>query len=232
MSYQRDKIRKLNQELDQFVYSCYHDLRAPVATILGLINLIKSSDVKDFDNYVNLIHESILKLDLRIKDIIDYSKNSRLRLERQQISIADLVNILLERNKNYLNQKSITTHINIEEHTKFYSDKIRTNIILENLISNAINFQKPDSTEGIIDISGSVTMEKAVIRVKDNGIGITQKSLDQAYDMFFKASNSSTGAGLGLYIVKESLNKLNGDINIQSNASKGTLVEVTIPNIL
>lgn len=231
MGYGSEKIQKLNAELDLFVYSCYHDLRAPVATVLGLINLIKSSSPEDVDNYVNLIHESILKLDMRIKDIIDYSKNSRLKLYREKIDIYKLIETALEGYQQDLKKQSVTATIEVASQIDMYTDKVRLTIILNNLISNAVNFQRVGVDDGWIEIKGEVSMENLILTISDNGIGITQKELDHACEMFYRASSNSIGAGLGLYIVKESLKKLNGNLEISSTTMKGTTVKITIPNL-
>jgi signal transduction histidine kinase len=112
----------------------------------------------------------------------------------------------------------------------FKNDNFRLSVILNNLLSNAVKYQKPEEQNPTINISVNVTRESAYISVEDNGIGIQQQSLDSIFKMFFRSTKNATGLGIGLYIVKEAINRMGGEITIKSEFGVGTTFHVQIPN--
>src|SRR5690606_35670453 len=125
---------------------------------------------------------------------------------------------------------SMQTNITINADVAFYSDEYRLTVIMNNLISNAINYQDRGKASSILNISVLVNKERALVGVEDNGIGIAREFLPKIFNMFFRGTVKSKGAGLGLYIVKETVNKLNGRVKVDSEYGKGTLVELILPN--
>jgi signal transduction histidine kinase len=111
------------------------------------------------------------------------------------------------------------------------SDKSRVNALLKNIIGNAVKYRNPEITHSFAHVEFSVKENTYEIRVNDNGHGIPEKSLSRIFEMFYRASSSSVGTGLGLYICKEIVTKLNGTIQVESEVEKGTSVLITIPKI-
>jgi signal transduction histidine kinase len=122
--------------------------------------------------------------------------------------------------------------ISIDETFPLFSDAIRLSIIFNNLISNSIKYRHPRKEKSFFSVSIKVYSEKAVITVEDNGIGIGEKYLDKIFNMFFRATEKSEGSGLGLYIVKEALDKLKGCIKVESIINNGTKFIIEIPNLV
>ena len=118
----------------------------------------------------------------------------------------------------------------MDESRPLITDKNRLNIILNNLISNAITYQDPSKNDPLVNIKVDMSDTETNIIVKDNGIGISKELQEKIFDMFFRGSENSDGSGLGLYIVKESVEKLNGTINVRSVPGKGSEFRVLIPN--
>jgi signal transduction histidine kinase len=102
---------------------------------------------------------------------------------------------------------------------------------MNNLISNAIRYYNPAVSRPYVEISILANSEHAEIIVRDNGIGIDEKYHDKIFDMFFRVSKKSVGSGLGLYIVKETIEKLDGEIGLTSEKDKGTEFKILIPNL-
>ncbi len=226
-------LNKTNEELDRFVYSASHDLRAPLASTLGLINVSRiSQDEHDKTTYLDMMEQSLNKMDKTIQDIIDYSRNARLQIESEVIYFESIIEDILQRLKylKHVDDVRINTHIEGEE--SFYTDKMRLYVILINLISNAIKYQRQDENDPHIDINIQVSQDTARILVKDNGIGIDNNHLDKIFSMFFQAARESSGSGLGLFIVKETISKLKGSIQVRSELNKGSCFEVVLPNEL
>jgi signal transduction histidine kinase len=225
------RLRKANIELDNFVYRVSHDLRAPVASVLGLVNLAKSE--KDLTNalmYFEMVGKSAEKQDKFIRDILDISRNVKLGIDRKKISFKKLVDETLEQLKYSDKNKKAETKLEVRGSIPFYSDPHRIQVILNNLISNSIRYSNGRSP--VIDINVEVDNEIANISVKDNGLGIDKKYHKKVFEMFFRATDDNAGSGLGLYIVKESIQKLNGSVDIESEPGKGTIIHMKIPNLI
>ena len=229
---QLEEVKKVNYELDKFVYSVSHDLRAPLASILGIVNVAeaeKPSPVQE--EYLGLIKGSVNRLDLFIRDILDYSRNSRVKIKIVEI---DFHQIASESKLNLNFMKGfgrITFNIDIDVKETFYSDKRSIEVILNNLISNSIKYQDYKKESSFISISIKSVDKNVVIEFSDNGIGIEQDYIDKVFDMFFRASKEFSGAGLGLYILKETVAKLKGTVKLESKPGQFAKFEITLPEL-
>ncbi len=225
------ELSKRNTELDNFVYSVSHDLRAPIASVLGLINLAKrDTDATMKDMYLDMVNQSALQQDHFIKEILDQSRNSRLELKREEIHFEPLIEETFNQLKFATStDKSVERIISITQDEPFFSDRWRLKVILNNIISNAIRYR--NGKDPIIKVNVEIAGHHARLAIEDNGKGIEQEHIPNVYKMFYRATDDGAGSGLGLYIVKEAIDKLNGSINIQSEIGKGTTVEFRIPEI-
>jgi len=224
------ELKKLNNELDSFVYSTSHDLRAPLASMLGLLNLAKmENDPNQKNEYMKLMESSVKKLDNFISDIINYSRNSRLQVEDKKFNIKELVEEVFMDLKYSDADDKITKSININGSAEVKSDSRRIKIILNNLISNALKYNDVNKEICLLDITIAHDLENLSIVVEDNGIGIEPNQIDKIFKMFYRATESSKGSGIGLYIVKETVTKLRGTVSIDSILGKGAKFEVMIP---
>lgn len=228
-----EELVKINTEMDRFVYSVSHNLRAPLMSVLGLINVAKlQTDHRQIGDYLGLMENSIHKLDETIKEILDYSRNARLDLEYDKINFKTLLEDCLDRLKYLKNFNRIKVNIELSGDSELYSDQVRLFTIFNNLISNAIRYQDERKAEPYIQIHITVKPNEAIISIEDNGIGIHNQYLDKIFTMFFRASEDGAGAGLGLFIVKETIDKLHGNIQVQSKVNDGTRFLITVPNHL
>jgi len=221
------ELTKANQELDRFVYSASHDLRSPLSSIDGLIELSKR-DASGRDEYLKLMKERIQVMDKLIHDIIDYSRNSRISSAMERVNLYDLIHDVVELLK-YSDVKIPQINLNVDKNFIVVTDPLRLRVILNNLLSNSIKYADHDKDELIITITASMKANAFTFSIEDNGVGIPENQLDKIFQMFYRASEKATGSGLGLYIVKESLEKLNGSIRCQSTVGKGSIFTVTIP---
>jgi len=225
------ELSKRNTELDNFVYSVSHDLRAPIASVLGLINLAKKDkDTSMKDMYLEMINKSALQQDDFIKEILDQSRNSRLEVKREEILFEPLIDETFSQLKFATSTgQSVEKVIHIEQKQPFYSDRWRLKVILNNLISNAIRYR--NGKDPVIKVNIVIDENLAKLAIQDNGKGIDKDHLPNIYKMFYRATDDGAGSGLGLYIVKEAIDKLNGQIEIESEVGKGTIVKLAIPQI-
>ncbi len=224
------KLRKVNSELDSFVYSASHDLRSPLASLLGLIDLAHV-DSQNSKIYLEKMKTSVKKLDAFIGDIIDFSSNERKEVMIESFAFGNVIHDVLDELE-FLNHDN-SVKINITQHgdNEFKSDRRRVAIILRNLISNALKYKDLRKETSIININVHCEKLYANIEIADNGIGIEKSALRDIFKMFYRATENSSGSGLGLYIVKETVEKLDGTITVDSTVNEGTTFTITLPNL-
>lgn len=225
----------VNKELDRFVYSASHDLRSPITSLKGLIEItLMEDDLDQIREYLNLMDESLIKQDQFINDIIDYSKNKRKEVVIETVSLIQLFDDAIVQHKHLKNADAIifTKELLVN---KIQSDSLRLKIIINNLLSNAIKYADENKDENKDEMRIFIkTFEEGLfykIEVTDNGIGINEEYKEQIFEMFFVV-NSNKGSGLGLYIVKEAIKSLKGTIEVDSRSSIGSKFTVTIPKIV
>ncbi len=225
------ELQKINSELDRFVYSTSHDLRAPLCSILGLVYLIElESQEPQTLGYAGMIRKSIQRLEGFIKSILSYSKNSRLVLETSHIPLQTAIEEIVNSLRTMTDAEGIHFEVKMNEVCPFYSDMHRFNMILENLISNAIKFQDRQQPNRCIRIAGTSNANYLDLQVEDNGIGIAKEHQSRIFDMFFRISGERDGSGIGLYIVREAVAKLQGSIEVASHEHEGTTFTVRLKN--
>lgn len=228
---QNDELTKINAELDRFVYSASHDLRAPLMSVKGLLYMIRTDpDKSNVPQYLELVDQSISKLDHFISDIILYSRNARMEVKLKQIDFNVLVDESFESLKYMEGADAVTVTRSVNAATPFQSDASRLSIIFNNLIANAVHYrdQRKAST---LHIAITTTAEHARLQFADNGIGIAPEHLENIFKMFFRANADSKGSGLGLYIVKGVIEKLGGSISVASTVGLGTAFTIMLPHI-
>ncbi len=228
---QNAELQKRNDELNRFVYSASHDLKAPLGSIQGILDLSKMEGEEDnAAQYLLLIEKSVKQLEAFIHNIIQYYKNTQLKEQIDQIDFQKMVAEILESYKYYQFTPLIDFRIEILQEEPFFGDTFRIRTILNNLLSNAIKYQRKDEPDKYVIISVKTSPEEVLIRVEDNGIGIPAEHLNQIYNMFFRATSENSGSGMGLYILNEALSKISGKIKVSSHLGAGTTFELIIPN--
>lgn len=229
---QNEELKKINKELDQFVYSAAHDLRAPIANVLGLIKLMRIEEMTpQITSYVDLQEKSLLKLDDFIRSIVNYSQNSRLELQLAEIDLENVVSDVLDQYRFLDNAQNLDINFKVNQNGPFFSDPKRLNIVLNNLISNAIRYSDPTKTMGYVKVTVESDENGAVFCIEDNGKGIDQSHLEKIFTLFYRADVNSKGTGIGLYLVKETIAKLEGDIQVESELNEWTRFTFNIQNL-
>ena len=230
---QNEALKKINKELDSFVYSISHNLRAPLMSVLGLLDLAKNEDnAIVIHQYHEMMKSSVCKLDDTLREILEYARNARQGLVIDRIDFQKAINDNFERMQFMPGYERIRREILIDGNSQFYSDQYRLSLILNNLISNGIKYSDPAKENPFIHITIHVDPHKASLSFSDNGIGIDNNYLQKVFNMFFRATEKKEGAGLGLYIVKEAVEKLCGTIRLESQLGKGTVFNIDLPNMI
>ncbi|HVD97996.1 MAG TPA: PAS domain S-box protein [Cytophagaceae bacterium] len=226
-------IVQTNFELDSFVYRASHDLRAPLRSILGLVNIINSQpEGVDQVNYIRLIEKSAIKLDNFISDLINFSRNSRASVDIEQVDFNAIINECKENLRFMESADKVEFISKVKGFKEFYSDPKRISIFLNNFLSNAIKYQDPSKKKkSYVNIQVSVYKTHAVIAIEDNGVGIKKEYQSKIFNMFFRASENSFGSGLGLYIARQAVERLGGEIKVDSKLGFGTTFMINLPNL-
>jgi signal transduction histidine kinase len=224
-----DQLTSLNKELDRFAYATSHDLRAPLLSVKGLIELIKSAKPEDQKKYFQLIDKRIDSLDTFIMDITNYSRNNRLEIFKESVNVADLVNDIWESLRFSPEANGIHFINEVPQTVMVINDARRMKVVFTNLIANAIRYHDRRKEQRYVKVYYKANDNSFSLHVEDNGLGIAPELHERIFDMFFRGNEKSQGTGLGLYIVRETLNKLSGKVLLQSAPLQGSTFSITLP---
>ncbi len=231
LSDQNEELKSLNEELDRMVYGASHDLRAPIATVMGLIELSqREQKIETIQEYLNFMSLSLQKLERFIQDLTNYSRNRRLALELEKISIREMAENVFKMVLPVDVDKFQLEFVDLAD-VPFVSDKRRLEIVFNNLISNAIKYRNRSvDHESRLAITWKVTEKEATLIFEDNGKGIASEHLNKVFQMFYRAHPDLPGTGIGLFIVAETIRFLQGSIQVESEEGRWTRFTIRIPN--
>lgn len=228
-----EELIKTNRELDNFVYSVSHDLRSPLLSIKGLLSLMKERKLEDekLDQYLGMAEKTVNHLDDTIREILAYSKNSRLDMAMEAIDLNVMVKQICD-DLQFVVSDNFSFNIETNGAPELISDKSRINTVMRNIIGNAVKYRRNDIPNPFVLVSlGKNEKGDFTISISDNGEGISKDKLEKVFDMFYRGTSTGQGTGLGLYICREILNKLNGYIVVQSELGEGTTVTIHLPQL-
>lgn len=221
-----------NLQLDQVIYKTTHDLKAPLMSALGLVDIAERAPDVEKDRYILLIRKSLLRLNSFIEEMNNFYRVDKLVVQREKINLKEVLHDELENLHTQDGDPFIHFDVEIDESIDLYSDKVRIRTIITNLLSNAIKYHDLKKENPFVKITAKVDDEYFNLCVEDNGIGIDQAFQEKIFDLFFRATDQSQGSGLGLFIVKDTIDRLSGTIEVKSNVGAGTTFQVRIPNQL
>jgi len=226
-----EELKILNEELDTFVYRSSHDLRAPLTSVIGLTSLIEDETDLHKIYYLNfLIKESVERLLKVTDDMADYSRNARTSIQKEEVSFPALIDEAILSHHFMENFHRLKINIDVQTSTvPVLVDKKRIEILINNSLSNAIKYQDTNKEFSFLNISVKFYESTFKMVFEDNGVGIAEEFHDKIFEMFYRANSYSLGSGLGLYIVKGIVEKLNGKVELISAPDKGSTFIFTFP---
>lgn len=226
---QNEELKKINLELDNFVYSISHDLRSPLLSIKGILSLLMHDNqlTDDGKRFLSMADVSIGRLDGTIQEILEYSRNSRLDLKPEPFDLEEMVQTVFDDLK-FSTTDSLSLFIHVDGSPQVLLDRARVNVLLKNIIGNSVKYRRSDVDA---EIRVNIINENKTVQivVLDNGEGIASEHQQKIFDMFFRGTSNSVGTGLGLYICKEIVNKMNGTIEVSSQKGIGTIMKINLP---
>ena len=234
---QRAELEKMDKIKSEFISIAAHELRTPVATIMGYTELLSDSGMINTFNenqrrdFLSSIYESSERLDKIVDDILDVSRiesGQRIPLNKKSLSITTLIEKVLNR-LNLKSDHNLTFEVRPEVPERLNFDEHRIEQVIENLLSNAIKYSPRQSP---ITIVVEADDHRCSVTITDQGIGMSDEQKDRIYDKFYRADTSDTaapGLGLGMSIVKQIIDDHDGTILIDSKLSQGTSICFTLP---
>jgi signal transduction histidine kinase len=227
----QQQLEEANSRLNQFIYSMSHNLRSPIANFrdiaeLAAANLLSPEEITEM---LQLVKPNLDRAEETITDIVAIVMNEKTEPEPTIIdwqgTISGIFNAVLPADKS---RYQLTT--NIYAPCTFTSDHLRISSLLDNLITNAIKYADLSKPASTVHVAVTVSARAATIEVADNGTGIAEEYRAKVFNMFFRASAQRMGSGLGLFIVKEIVDKLNGTITLTSEPGMGSTFTLVLPN--
>lgn len=228
------ELEERNFELDQILYRTSHDIRSPIASVLGLINIIKDeNDLSKIREYLTFVEKRVSDLDRFTRSMLSYGKEQRSEVRLQIIDFEQIINTC------WLDLQYLPTYARLKKNfhidkkcLSFYSDPFRLSIVLSNILSNAVKYQNLNREDSYVSVDIVQDDDYATVVIQDNGIGVEQAYIDKVFDMFFRATEKSEGSGLGMYIVQQTVERLDGEIKFESKVGEGTTITIRIPNAM
>ncbi|AZQ62525.1 GHKL domain-containing protein [Flammeovirga pectinis] len=223
------ELHRINEELNRFVYSASHDLKSPISSAMSLIDLYNNSEDKNnVDEYITLVSKCLSTLDHFAEKIVDTLKMQNVALNTTCININDMMQEIVNDLSFLPNAQKVKVQWTSDDF-EWKTDDYRLRLIISNLVSNGIKYCNLFEDKSYVRLKFSSENKVGNVIIEDNGKGITSENQKSIYNMFFRADNSENGTGLGLYIVKETLDKLNGQINLKSIYGKGSKFDIHVP---
>jgi signal transduction histidine kinase len=233
---ERDEaIKKLTakiKDLDTFIYKASHDLKGPLSSMIGLINLAKHEIKDDVSlGYFNMLEQSTRNLDNILIDLLAITRINQEKISSEKIDFEKIVSDIFLSLEHLDNSKTLEFKKDIKPDIQFYGDSKMISSVLQNLVHNAINYRRMIK-ESFVSVKIFYTDGNLIIEVSDNGTGVPKDLQSKIFDMFYRGNTQSKGSGLGLYIVRTAIEKMLGHIDLKSEPAKGSTFRITLPYLI
>lgn len=229
-----EQLVKVNDELDNFIYKTSHDIRGPLASLKGMVNLA-IMDVKDDKalGYLSKLDLTAEKLNMILTRLLIVNRINHAELKPEPIHFEPIIQEILTLEVKKGIPAKIKIDYEVAPDTQLISDRDMVRLILENLIDNAVKYYNDsERIQSFVRIQVGMEGGKATARVMDNGVGISRMNREKIFQMFVRASERSDTGGIGLYLAKLATEKLGGEINLISTDEKYTEFIVQFPEKL
>ncbi len=220
-------LHRKNEELESLIYSLSHDLRGPISSILGLLNVEKYASLSDMRQYFSMIKEQTLRMDKSIHDLVELKNITNKTVKPVQVDMLSLINKIVYEFKDAKPE----IEFNHPEVLMVNTDEYFVEITLKRVLTNAMEYHHKDAQAPGVEITATSGKGGVAVLIRDNGLGISRKALPRVFEMFYRGTSLSTGHGLGLYIAQNALARVKGKISLNSVEGLGTEVELLIPNV-
>jgi PAS domain S-box-containing protein len=224
-----ESLKAVNAELETFIYKASHDLRGPLASIMGLVNVSKMEPPGKTKVYLEMIETASMKLDDTLLQLTRAMKLKGMEKFSEPVEFRALVEEVLKRFEFFEGYARMRFDINVGVTGAFVTNRAVLETVVQNLIENAIKYQSRGDIKPFLKIEVLENARHVKLIFEDNGIGIDENVQKSVFDMYFRGTELSQGSGLGLYLVKKGVELLKGEISLRSAPGKGTVVAVLLP---
>jgi signal transduction histidine kinase len=230
----QERTRELQyriEQLDTFVYRASHDIKGPIRSLIGLgkLGMCEAKDEETKEYFEHTLKTSS-RLDKILETLLNTTRKRQAALTVSPVNFEEIIANITSvfQSLNELNNFSIST--NIAQQEPFYSDQYLLYSIIQNIVENAIRYKSEAHSDPRLSIFIQTLPHGAELLFQDNGKGIQKEYTDKVFDMFIRLDEGSNGSGLGLYIVKQYIEKLQGTIELDSQLGLGTTIRIYLPN--
>jgi two-component system sensor histidine kinase UhpB len=225
-----EELKAANKELETFIYRASHDLRGPLSSIIGLMNVSKTEITDETSKkYFQMVEASALKLDETLISLVQSMTMRDMIVNFEEIDPENIVSSVLSQLKFHEGFSKVKFILNNNLSSKILSNKLILSSVFQNIIQNAIKYQDYHKAQSCLEIIFNKKDNGIEIIFDDNGIGIEDNLQSRIFDMYFRGTTSVSGTGLGLYIVKIGIEKLKGTIQLHSSKGKGSRFTIFLP---
>jgi|GEM_PF-802032 signal transduction histidine kinase len=230
IKHQEELIKEKTDDLDMLLYRASHDIKGPLKSIDGLCDL-GQRDMENKNIYFENIHLVSKRLQNILNSLLQIAEHNRSEVKMESVNIHALIHECIQENLvAYPDIKKIQFKITIPEEAVIQSERFTLLSIIQNIIENAIKYMDKSKAENIVSITFDQSADEQILVFEDNGIGINEIYLKNIFQMFYRANNvNPAGVGLGLYIVKQHIDRLNGQIEIDSKEHEFTRFTIRFP---
>lgn len=225
------QLELAKKEFDAFVYRASHDIRGPLCSLKGLLNLAqKEQDLNELIKQIDYMESTVNRLDSILINLIETFKIRDKAVANELFSIEALWNEILEEYEHQQVLAALKMSISLKHSPDLIADRVILKSVIRSLVDNAIKFRNPSLEKPYVQIAIEEKEDGIAIHVSDNGIGIRDSMRERIFEMFFRANDLVPGNGLGLYRAKLGIEKLGGNIQLITQEGVGTVVQLHIPH--
>ncbi|MEM7510896.1 MAG: tetratricopeptide repeat protein [Bacteroidota bacterium] len=233
LSIANDELQQLNEELDTFSYRTTHDIRGPVARLLGLCQVAigAKEDQKEMLSYLHMIHREAINMDVILHRFLEVNKIKHLSIHNEKINVRNLITDVIFSLRDIEGFTHTQFHLDIEQKLYIQTDRKLVTILLKNLIENGIIYSQEEKIPQV-HVKATQKDDKISFSIIDNGLGIRPEIQNRIFDMFFRGTPRSKGLGLGLYAANQAAAKLDATIKLLGTRHKYTTFSILLPRDL
>jgi signal transduction histidine kinase len=224
------ELLKANRELDVFIYRTAHDIKGPLARLIGLSQVaLLDVQEKQAIEYLNKLNFEANYLNYLLNRLSVIHEITHAEVKWEPVDFQELIASVIGKLNQISGFNQVQIHVSVQPDICFTSDRSILSFILRNLIENAIQFRKQDAVESFITVEVKQQKNLIIMQVTDNGIGISPMDVPSIFDLFSRAAGKHKTAGMGLHMTKLSVEKLHGQIDLLPHPSGFTQFQVSLP---
>ncbi|MEZ6235731.1 MAG: ATP-binding protein [Phycisphaerales bacterium] len=227
-----EKLRGVNAELEQFVYTASHDLKSPLITIQGFSGFMQrdlaAGRTDRLQDFAQRIDEAIVRVRENVDDLLELSRIGRVTGEFVEVDPGSVARTVVADLAAQIEQARASIHID-EDMPTITCDVARLRQAIQNLLANALRYGRPAEGDPKIEIGGSATSSEVVLFVRDNGPGIPEQYREKVFGLFQRLSSGTEGTGIGLTIVRRIAEAHGGRAWVESEPGRGASFCIALP---